>query len=211
MNEKLIFYILGAFILIIILAYICFHNYVNLFVVAITGKKRVERKLYKGCKENDFLIITDLYVPIEENKMKHIDAIIFGNKYIYIVSIVKNAGEVKVSLTDQKWRIIYNNELSLINNPFVYNEKVMHKLADVVEGLEYSDMKSLVVLTKTCSMDKASNSNKEFIAIENDAINLILDIEKNSEDDIFDPFEVERYAKAFYDYGLECEKQFKKK
>ena len=140
MDHKLIFYILGSFILILILAYICFHNYVNLFVVAITGKKRVERKLYKGCKENDFLIITDLYVPVEESKMKHLDAIIFGNKYIYIVSIVKNAGEVKVSLTDQKWRIVYNNDLSLINNPFVYNEKVMHKLADVVEGLEYSDM-----------------------------------------------------------------------
>ena len=199
MDGKLIFYILGSFILILILAYICFHNYVNLFVVAITGKKRVERKLYKGCKENDFLII------------KHLDAIIFGNKYIYIVSIVKNAGEVKVSLTDQKWRIVYNNELSLINNPFVYNEKVMHKLADVVEGLEYSDMKSLVVLTKTCSMDKASNSNKEFIALENDAINLILDVEKNSDEDIIDPFEIERYAKAFYDYGLECEKKMKLK
>lgn len=211
MDHKLIFYILGSFILILILAYICFHNYVNLFVVAITGKKRVERKLYKGCKENDFLIITDLYVPVEESKMKHLDAIIFGNKYIYIVSIVKNAGEVKVSLTDQKWRIVYNNELSLINNPFVYNEKVMHKLADVVEGLEYSDMKSLVVLTKTCSMDKASSSNKEFIALENDAINLILDVEKNSDEDIIDPFEIERYAKAFYDYGLECEKKIKLK
>ena len=211
MDHKLIFYILGSFILILILAYICFHNYVNLFVVAITGKKRVERKLYKGCKENDFLIITDLYVPVEESKMKHLDAIIFGNKYIYIVSIVKNSGEVKVSLTDQKWRIVYNNELSLINNPFVYNEKVMHKLADVVEGLEYSDMKSLVVLTKTCSMDKASSSNKEFIALENDAINLILDVEKNSDEDIIDPFEIERYAKAFYDYGLECEKKIKLK
>ena len=35
--------------------------------------------------------------------------------------------------------------------------------------------------------------------------------EKNSDDDIFDPFEVERYAKAFYDYGLECEKKMKLK
>ena len=68
------------------------------------------------------------------------------------------------------------------------------------------DMKSLVVLTKTCSIDGTSSSNQEYVAVENDAINLILDIEKNSDQDIFDPFEVERYAKAFYDYGLECEK-----
>ena len=138
--------------------------------------------------------------------MKHIDAIIFGNKYIYITSIVKNAGEVKVSLSDQKWRVIYNGSLSLINNPFIYNQKVMKKLANVVEGLNMEDMKSLVVLTKTCSIDGTSSSNQEYVALENDAVNLILDIEKNSEEDIFDPFEIERYAKAFYDYGLECEK-----
>ena len=206
MPNRIIFYILGTILLILLLAYICFHKYVTLFIVSITGKKRVEKKLFKGCKANDFLIITDLYVPVEENKMKHIDAIIFGNKYIYITSIVKNAGEVKVSLSDQKWRVIYNGGLSLINNPFIYNQKVMKKLANVVEGLNMDDMKSLVVLTKTCSIDGTSSSNEEYVALENDAVNLILDIEKNSEEDIFDPFEIERYAKAFYDYGLECEK-----
>lgn len=206
MPGRIIFYILGTLLVILLLAYICFYKYVNLFIVSVTGKKRVEKKLFKGCKANDFLIITDLYVPTEENKMKHIDAIIFGNKYIYITSIVKNAGDVKVSLTDQKWRVVYNGSLSLINNPFVYNQKVINKLANVVEGLNMEDMKSLVVLTKTCSIDGTSSSNQEYVAVENDAINLILDIEKNSDQDIFDPFEVERYAKAFYDYGLECEK-----
>ena len=164
MPGKIIFYILATLLVILILAYICFHKYVNLFVVSITGKKRVEKKLFKGCKANDFLIITDVYVPIEENKMKHIDAIIFGNKYIYITSIVKNAGDVKVSLTDQKWRVVYNVSLSLINNPFVYNQKVINKLANVVEGLNMEDMKSLVVLTKTCSIDGTSSSNQEYVA-----------------------------------------------
>lgn len=211
MPDKLIFYILGALLLILVLAYVCFYKYVNLFIVSITGKKRVEKKLFKGCKANDYLIITDIYVPTEENKMKHVDAIIFGNKYIYITSIVKNAGEVKISISDKKWRVIYNNGLSLINNPFIYNQKVIRKLANVVEGLNIEDMKSLVVLTKTCSIDGTSTSNQEYVVLENDAVNLIQDIEKNSDDDIFDPFEVERYAKAFYDYGLECEKKMKLK
>lgn len=209
--PELIFYILGALLVILLLAYICFYKHVNLFVVSITGKKRVQKIIYKECKANDLLVISDIWVPVEENKVKHIDTIIFGNKYIYITSIVKQAGSVKVSLTDQKWRVIYNNELTLINNPFLYNQKIINKLSQVVEGLDLKDMKSLVVLTKTCSIDGTSGSNNEFVTCEKDAINTILEIEKNSEDDIFDPFEVERYAKAFYDYGLECEKQFKKK
>ena len=45
---------------------------------------------------------------------------------------------------------------------------------------------------------------------ENKAIQLILDIEKNSNEDVIDPYEIERYAKAFYNYGLEAEKALKK-
>ena len=37
------------------------------------------------------------------------------------------------------------------------NQKVMKKLANVVEGLNMEDMKSLVVLTKTCSIDGTSS------------------------------------------------------
>ena len=211
MPDKLIFYILGALLLILILAYVCFYKHVNLFIVSITGKKRVQKKIYKACKANDFLIINDIWLPVEENKVKHIDTIIFGNKYIYITSIVKQAGDVKVSLNDQKWRVIYNGELTLIDNPFIYNQKIMRKLANVVEGLQLSDMKSLVILTKTCKIDGTSSSNQEYVALENDAVNLISQLEDNSEEDIFDPFEIERYAKAFYNYGLECEKQIKNK
>ena len=211
MPDKLIFYVLGCVLLILILAYICFYKHVNLFIVSIMGKKRVQKQLYKECKANDFLIINDIWVPIEENKFKHIDTIIFGNKYIYITSLVKQAGEVKVSLTDQKWRVVYNKELTLIDNPFIYNKKIISKLAEVVEGLNLHDMKSLVVLTKTCKIDGTTSSNNEFVSCEKDAIKLIVDIEKNSDEDVFDPFEIERYAKAFYEYGLETEKKIKNK
>ena len=209
--PEIIYYILGAFVVILLIAYICFYKHVNLFIVAITGKKRVQKNLYKACKMNDFLIINDIWLPVEDNKIKHIDTIIFGNKYIYITSIVKQAGEVKVSLDDQKWRVIYNNELTLIDNPIFYNRKIISKLSKVVEGLNVSDMKSLVVLTKTCTLNGTINSIDDYVVDEKEAINLILDIENKSNDDVFDPFEVERYAKAFYSYGLESEKQIKKK
>ena len=45
---------------------------------------------------------------------------------------------------------------------------------------------------------------------EKEAIKLILQIEENSNDDVIDPYEIERYAKAFYNYGLEAEKALKK-
>ena len=53
-------------------------------------------------------------------------------------------------------------------------------------------------------------SDSEFIVSEKEAIKLILQIEENSNDDVIDPYEIERYAKAFYNYGLEAEKALKK-
>ena len=206
-----IFYILGAILLILLLACICFHSYVTLFIVAITGKKRMQRKLYKGCKVNDFLTISDLYVPTDENKTNHIDTIIYANKYIYIITQLAQAGEIKTSLDDNMWRVVYDKKMTTIRNPLLHNRKVISKLVTTVPNLEESDMKSIVVVSKTCTLANNINTDKEFVVSENKAIQLILDIEKNSNEDIIDPYEIERYAKAFYEYGLKTEKLIKEK
>ena len=82
-------------------------------------------------------------------------------------------------------------------------------LINVVGGLEQKDLKNLVVLSKTCTIDINENLENEIIATENDAINKILEYEKNSNEDIFDPYDVERYCNAFYQEGLKVEKILK--
>ena len=208
MKEAL--YIAAGVLLILIILYICFYKQVNVFIVAVTGKKRIQKKLYKHCKNNDLLIINDLWLPVGKDKYKYVDTLIFGNKYIYITKLVKQIGEIRFSLTDQKWRVIYKNQLSLIDNPINQNKRVISYLLKVVEGIEEKDLKNLVVLSKTCKFNQVNPSDSEFIVSEKEAIKLILQIEENSNDDVIDPYEIERYAKAFYNYGLEAEKALKK-
>ena len=206
--KEFLYVTLGLILLLIIL-YICFYKQVNIFIVAITGKKRIQRNLYKHCKNNDLLILNDIWLPVGENKYKHVDTIIFGNKYIYITSIVKQVGEIKVSLDDQKWRVIFNRKLTLIDNPFVYNRRVITNLLRVIKGIESYDLKSLVILTKTCTYNPEINTDNELIVSEKDAIGFIEQIEENSNEDIFDPHEIERYCKGFYEMGLAAEKAIK--
>ena len=208
MKEAL--YIAAGVLLILIILYICFYKQVNVFIVAVTGKKRIQKKLYKHCKNNDLLIINDLWLPVGKDKYKYVDTLIFGNKYIYITKLVKQIGEIRFSLTDQKWRVIYKNQLSLIDNPINQNKRVISYLLKVVDGIEEKDLKNLVVLSKTCKFNQVNPSDSEFIVSEKEAIKLILQIEENSNDDVIDPYEIERYAKAFYNYGLEAEKALKK-
>ena len=199
-------YILGAILLILLIAYICFYKQVNLFIVTITGKKRIQKKLYKGCKANDYLIINDIYLPISENKYKHIDTIIFGNKYIYITRQISQIGDIKVSLDDLKWRVINNSNLTIIDNPFLYNKKVINYLVDIVDGLSINDLRNLVVVSKACSLSNTTKFENEMIVSENDAIKAIVEYEKKSNEDIIDPIEIERYCDAFYQQGLIAEK-----
>ena len=125
----------------------------------------------------------DIYLPIGDNKYKYIDTIIFGNKFVYITKEINQAGEVRVSLQDNKWRVIYNGSLALIDNPFLYNEKVINYLVNIVDGLEQKDLKNLVVLSKTCTISKTEEYENEIIATENDAINKIFDDYLNVDSD----------------------------
>lgn len=205
------FYIVSVIILLLLLSYCCFYKKINIFLVALTGKKRIQKKLYKECKANDFLILNDIYLPVGDNKYKHIDTIIFANKYVYIIKEIKQLGEVKISVDDLKWRVIYHNSLELIDNPLISNRKIIKQLTNVVEGLESNDLKSMVVLSKTCYFNPLNFQDNEFVVGEKDVIKTINEIEKNSNDDIIDPFEVERYCNSFYEYGLKVEKLLKSK
>lgn len=203
-------YIVLAIVALLLITYLVFAKQINYFLIAASGKKRIQKNLYKSCKMNDFLIISDLHVPIDQSTYRYIDTLIFGNKYIYIISEITNIGKVLATSNDRKWRVINEkngeSKLTNIDNPFLYNRNVIAKLVKVVPGLELKDFKSFVIVSKLSSFESISQGDNEYIVSEKDAMKTILQIEKNSNEDIFDSYDVERYVEAFYKYGLEAEK-----
>lgn len=196
--------------LIFLLLFFVFHKQITFFVVAITGKKRVQKKLYKEAKLHDYLIISDYTMQVEENRFRNVDTLLFGNKFIYVIKIVKQAGEIKIEPEDNKWRVIYNKSLSVIDNPLFENKRKMNRLIQI-SNLPLEDFKSIVVFTKTCQFDiYASADHQEFVLHENEVIKAIREIENTLSIDIFDPKTIEECAKKFYEYGLKSEEALKK-
>jgi len=203
----------GILLVILFVLYLTFRKQINILIVAFSGKKRVQRRILKECKLNDFLTMSDIYFPIEGGKIRYIDTLIFGNKYIYIVKIIKEIGDVNIVVDDLKWRIIYGKgkkQLTNIDNPLIENRHRIERILDVVPGIERKDMKSIAAFTSTCNFNPMNNENNEFIVHETEIVKAIIEIEKNSPDDIFSPSDVERYANAFYEYAIEAEKRTKK-
>ena len=210
-------FLIGLIILIILILCLVFSKKINFFIVGLTSKKRVQKRMLKDCKNKDYLILNDIWLPVGNNKCKYVDTIIFGNKYIYIITIIKQAGEVTPSLKDEKWRVAFHNQssshgqLSLIDNPLNYNRRVILYITQILQEIKKEDLKSIAVLTKTCRIKENLNSQDEFVVLENNLIKLINEIEKKSYDDILDPNEVEKYCNILYRAGLECEKKVKEK
>lgn len=204
----------GSILVILFILYLCFRKQIKVLVVAFSGKKRVQRRILNECKINDFLTMSDIYFPIENGMIRYIDTLIFGNKYIYIVKIIKEIGDVDVVVDDLKWRIIYGKgkkQLTNIDNPLIENRRRIDRILDVVPGIERKDMKSIAAFTSTCTFNPVNNNDNEFVVHENEIVKAIIEIEKHSPDDIFSPSDVERYANAFYDYAMEAEKKVKNK
>ena len=206
-------YIVAAVLVLFLITYIVFAKQINEFFVILSGKKRIQRKLYRSCKANDYQIINDLYVPIDPTTYRYIDTLIFGNKYIYLITEIVDIGHIIVSDDDRKWRVInekkINDKLKIIDNPFLYNNSVISKLIKVVPGLEINDFKNMAAVTKLSDFETSATKKNEYIVSEKDVIKTIIQIEKNSNEDIFDSYDIERYVAAFFRYGQEAEKVIK--
>ena len=206
---QLFLIVLGCLFLVALL-YIIFKDKIKILIVALGNKKRLQRNLFRGCKENDYLIINDLLIKIDENKYRHIDTLIFGNKYLYLVNEIVNIGVLKGNMLDNSWCLYYNDEMQLINNPFLENQRKIERIEKLID-LDRSNFKSIVLVADTIKVDNIRlGSNYEYLCSEKNIIKKIKIIEKNSLENDYDPKEVERYAKAFYLHSLECEKELKK-
>lgn len=200
----------GLLLILCLILFFVFHRQITFFIVAVTGKKRVQKKLYHEAKLHDYLIISDYTMQVEENRFRNVDTILFGNKFIYVIKIIKQAGEIKIEKEDNKWRVIYNKSLTVIDNPLLENKRKINRLIQI-SNLPREDFKSIVVFTKTCEFDiYADENHQEFVLHENEVIPAIREIEKNIHVDIFDAKTVEQCAKQFYDYGLKSEAALKK-
>ncbi len=188
-----------------------FFKQIRVFYIGITRHRRIQRNLYKACKKENYLILNDILIQVNEDKFRHADTIIFGDKYIYVVKEAIWLGKIEGFREDEKWRLYYKNTLDHVKNPFLENEKKIRRIANVT-NLSLDNFKSIVALAKTVEVGNIKIEGKnEFMCMEDEVIASIKWIEKESKEDKYDPQEVEKYANLLYQHGLNSEKKVKRK
>ena len=151
-NQTLfvVFLILGIAVVIILLALLAF-----LFIYRSRHVKELTYlKLNKIAQENDYLLLNNYRIHIDDNHVANIDHILITDKFIVIINDFKISGVISGDYNDDELRNINKNKQNQIVNPLNLNINLAKRLAlfndlsfDLIKGLAVVNSDSVINIT----------------------------------------------------------------
>ncbi len=117
-------------------------------------------KLNRICNENDYLLLNNYRIPIDDSNIGSIDHIVINNKFIIIINDFSLSGIISGSATNEKLKAFGKKGANLIVNPLNYNINLTKRLA-LFNDLNNSLIKGLVVIHNNSQIN-VTNSIGQF-------------------------------------------------
>lgn len=114
---------------------------------------------------NDFYLINKMDLPIDADHRAHIDHILFGEKYIYVIKDRYYKGSLAGKENDESWVYFPDDRRKsrYIDNPLKINRQRTEKLG-LFTGLSEDLFISIVVVNNDCLLEKyESNSRRDYV------------------------------------------------
>lgn len=143
-------------------------------------KENYYKKVYSIAFNEDFYLINKFFFKVDEGKMACIDHILFGNKFIYIITDLFYEGNLSGSYDDKS--LIYTNQKgkkAYTDNPFAKSESLVQKLS-LLTGLDMSILVGIVLVNDECKLDIFSDSEQFFLVQRRKLGGLIKQMEKKN-------------------------------
>lgn len=154
-----------ALIVILILSsiYLLISYPIHNIVYRKTFRYRDYKKLMKYVEKKDYRLINNFCFNIDENTTGHFDHVVFGSKYIYLVTDKYWRMGVYGKPKDHSW-IFFKDEKKrmYIDNPLEKNELRKEKLS-LVTGIDKSLFVVIVVVNNDCVVDEDVLLNEQNI------------------------------------------------
>lgn len=172
--------------------------------------RRVASKLKRFAIDHDFPLLSNVVVQVRENKFIKIEHILFGNKYIYVITSKCYYGYLRANTSDEKWLLYRKDKLIHLDNPLKNNEKRIRILANLLDD-KMEDFVNVVFLSRPVVASKVISSKRgELVLLERDFEKSIERYEKSSKLNDFTVKSIEDATKKIYEYHSESIIQFKK-
>lgn len=195
--------------LLLTLIFIFFDDIANI-LSSLLKRHRVASKLKKFAIDHDFPLLSNVIIQVRENKFIKIEHILFGNKYIYVISSKCYYGYLCANTEDEKWLLYRKDKLIHLENPLKNNEKRIRILANLLDD-KIEDFVNVVFLSRPVVVSKIIKGKPgELILLENDFAKTIEKYEKSSNLNNFTIRSIENATQKIFDYHNESEANYKK-
>lgn len=168
--------------------------------------RKLDKKIKKYARDRDFLFLTDVFLPVDNNKAILIDDIILGNKYIYVISQKHWDGYVKGFEYDTKWLLSAKIRTVYVDNPLIGNRYKVQTLMKFLKERNDENIVNIVSLSNKAKLNAIQTQPLENVVKMKNLFKLIDDYEKNSPFNDIKEEELERIALQLHEESIRISK-----
>ena len=168
--------------------------------------RKLDKKIKKYARDRDFLFLTDVFLPVDNNKAILIDDIILGNKYIYVISQKHWDGYVKGFEYDTKWLLSAKIRTVYVDNPLIGNRYKVQTLMKFLKERNDENIVNIVSLSNKAKLNAIQTQPLENVVQMKHLFKLIDDYEKNSPFNDIKEEELERIALQLHEESIRISK-----
>lgn len=113
------------------------------------GERVIAKRLRAGLPKDEYLILSDIYLPIEDNATTQIDHVVVSRYGIFVVESKNYSGWIFGDKDSPKWTQTMFRKKSTFQNPIRQNYRHICAIAENL-GIPKMYLKSVVVFTGDC-------------------------------------------------------------
>ena len=161
-NLQLAFLIIAPAVLLVFAA-ICLYFPISHAYKAKHFQIHYYKKVYRVALDNDFFLINQYVFKIDNSKVASVDHILFGNKYIYVLSSKYYQGDLVGKYHDKSLIFIsHKGKKCYTDNPYNQVKFLASKLSSST-GVDPSLMIGIVLVNDDCKVAVDSDSKQFYI------------------------------------------------
>ena len=161
-NIQLAFLIIAPVVLLIFAAF-CLYFPISHAYKAKHFQIHYYKKVYRVALDNDYFLINQYVFKIDNSKVASVDHILFGNKYVYVISSKYYQGDLVGKYHDKSLIFIsHKGKKCYTDNPYNQVKFLASKLSSST-GVDPSLMIGIVLVNDDCKVAVESDSKQFYI------------------------------------------------
>lgn len=176
-------FVILAILLVLVVLYIIFHKRIFDSYIKNNYVKYYGRKTYKIARDNDYYLINEISLENHDNSTVDINHLLFGNKYLYVISDYYFKGNLKAKEVDNSWvfkPLEKEEKIKYVNN-LINKSRQLTKDLSSVTSLDEHLFIPIVVINQDCVIEEYVHSeNSPFLVRINQLAKLIETIENRN-------------------------------